>query len=254
MKVSVVTPIHNEFANIPELVARIEKTMEAWRSAHPGRDWEHLACDDHSTDGSLQLLKTLVARHPRLRPVLNRMRSGQTGGFQTGFDHAGGNVIVTMDADLQNLPEEIPLLIAPLEEGRLDLCNAIRTKRQHSGWLIAISKLGNVLIQWLMVCPVSDAASNFTALRASFTRDLKLIENDHRYLIPILVRRGMDPQRVGEISTRHEGRRHGASKYGALRKAFTGLPELLRCKKRLEAGFYDGAAQACHVHAEAATS
>jgi dolichol-phosphate mannosyltransferase len=239
VKVSIVTPIHNESANIPELVQRIEKTMEAWRAAKPGREWEHVPCDDHSSDGSLELLKKLAKQHLRLKPVQNPKRSGQTGGFETGFRHATGDIIVTMDADLQNQPEEIPNLVAPLEEGKLDLCNAIRMKRQHAGSLIAISKLGNILIRFLMTCPVSDAASNYTAMKASYTRDLKLIENDHRYVIPILVHRGMDPRRIGEIPTRHEARKAGASKYSGLRKAITGFPELLRCKKRLRTGFYD---------------
>ena len=239
MKVSVVTPIHNESKNIPELAARIEKTMEAWRAVAADRDWEHLACDDHSSDGSLELLQQLVKVHPRLRPIRNPKRSGQTGGFETGFRNATGDVIVTMDADLQNQPEDILLLLKPIEEGRLDLVNAIRTKRQHAGSLIAISKLGNVLIRMLMTCPVSDAASNFTALKSSYVRDLTLFENDHRYVIPICVRRGMDPARIGEVPTRHEARRHGASKYSAVRKAITGFPELLRCKRRLKNGVYD---------------
>jgi glycosyltransferase involved in cell wall biosynthesis len=239
MKVTIVTPIHNESANIPELVARIEKTMEAWRSAKSGRDWEHVACDDHSSDNSLSLLRELTGKHPRLRAVQNPKRSGQTGGFETGFRHATGDVIVTMDADLQNLPEEIPYLVEPIEQGRLDLVNAIRMRRQHGSSLIAISKLGNVLIRMLMSCPVSDAASNYTALKAGFAKDLHLIENDHRYLIPILIRRGMDPKRIGELPTRHEPRKHGASKYSAFHKALTGFPELLRCKKRIRSGFYD---------------
>jgi len=239
MKVSIITPIHNETSNIPELVERIEKTMEAWRALEAGRDWEHVACDDHSTDGSLEMLKDLAKKHPHLKPVQNPKRSGQTGGFETGFRNATGDVVVTMDADLQNQPEDIPLLLKPIEEGRLDLVNAIRTKRQHAGTLIAISKLGNVLIRLFMTCQVSDAASNFTALKSSYARDLKLVENDHRYLVPILVRRGMDPKRIGDANTRHEARKHGASKYSALRKALTGFPELLRCKKRLRKGVYD---------------
>ena len=218
-----VTPIHNESSNIPELVERIEKTMTAWCAEKTGRGWEHLACDDHSSDGSLELLKKLAEKHPHLKPVQNPKRSGQTGGFETGFRHATGDVIVTMDADLQNQPEDIPVLLNPIDEGRLDLVNAIRTRRQHAGSLIAISKLGNVLIRWLMVCPVSDAASNFTALKSSYAKDLTLVENDHRYVIPIFVHRGMDPKRIGEASTRHEARKHGSSKYSALRKAFTGF-------------------------------
>ena len=239
MFVSIVTPIHNEEANIPELVARIERTMETWRAARPGNEWEHLACDDHSSDRSLALLRELGSGHPRLRPVQNPQRSGQTGGFQTGITHARGDVLVTMDADLQNFPEEIPLLLQPLEEGRLDLVNAVRTQRQHARTLIAISKLGNVLIRGLLTCPVSDAASNFTAFKAAFAQGLKLIENDHRYLIPILVRRGLQAGRIGEVPTRHQARRQGASKYGAVRKALTGFPELLRCKRRIKTGFYD---------------
>lgn len=242
MKVSIITPIHNETSNIPELVDRIEKTMEAWRKLEAGREWEHVACDDHSTDGSMEMLKDLVKKHPRLKPVQNPKRSGQTGGFETGFRNATGDVVVTMDADLQNQPEDIPLLLKPIEEGRLDLVNAIRTKRQHAGTLIAISKLGNLLIRIFMTCPVSDAASNFTSIKASYTKNLTLFENDHRYVIPICVHRGMDPKRIGEVPTRHEARKHGASKYSAVRKALTGFPELLRCKKRLRQGVYDNKA------------
>ncbi|GMV79478.1 MAG: hypothetical protein AMXMBFR7_06620 [Planctomycetota bacterium] len=238
-KVSVLTPIHNEAGNIPELVERICATMEAWRAEQPAREWEHLACDDHSTDGSLELLQHLSARYPRLRALRNPVRGGQTGGFQTGFRHATGDTIVTMDADLQNYPEDIPKLLAPLEAGRLDLTNAIRMRRQHAAGLVAISRLGNWLIRMLMTCPVQDAASNFTALPAILAQGLELRENDHRYVIPILVRRGLDPRRIGDVETRHAPRKHGASKYRALRKAWSGFPELLRCRKRLKAGFYD---------------
>jgi hypothetical protein len=114
-------------------------------------------------------------------------------------------------------------------------------KRQHAGSLIAISKLGNVLIRWFMVCPVTDAASNFTALPGKLAKGLKLVsnDNDHRYVIPILVRRGLDPKRIGDVETRHAARKEGKSKYSALRKAITGFPELLRCRKRIKQGFYD---------------
>jgi dolichol-phosphate mannosyltransferase len=239
MKVSIVTPVHNEEASIPELVARITQTMEAWRGGHPAREWEHLPCDDWSTDGSLALLRKLAETNPRLRPVQNAKRAGQTGGFETGFRHATGDVVVTMDADLQNFPEDIPLLLAPIEEGRLDLTNAVRMRRQHNPLMIAISKGGNLLIRALLTCPVGDAASNFTALPAKLARGLTLVENDHRYIIPILVRRGLDPKRIGDVGTRHAARKHGASKYKVIKKAVTGVPELFRFRKRLKQGFYD---------------
>ncbi|MBI3827904.1 MAG: glycosyltransferase family 2 protein [Planctomycetes bacterium] len=238
-KVSIVTPIHNEEETIPELVERITQTMEAWRQREPGREWEHLACDDHSSDGSLALLKKLAEANPRLRPVQNPRRSGQTGGFETGFRHATGDYIVTMDADLQNFPEDIPKLLEPIEQGRLDLTNAVRMRRKHSLAMILISKGGNLLIHSLLTCPVSDAASNFTALPAKFAKDLTLLENDHRYVIPIFVRRGLDPKRIGDVETRHTARKHGASKYKVLRKALTGVPELFRFRARLKKGVYD---------------
>jgi glycosyltransferase involved in cell wall biosynthesis len=238
-KVSIVIPIHNEEENLPELMARVTKTLEAWRAARPGSDWECLACDDHSTDKSLSVLKKLAVASPRLRPLRNPKRSGQTGGFQTGFSHATGDTIVTMDADLQSYPEDIPLLLEPVEQGRLDLANALRVRRQHSRWLVAISRGGNLLIRLFLTCPVQDAASNFTALPARLVKDLTLVENDHRYLIPILIRRGLDPTRVGDVPTRHAPRKHGVSKYTVLRKALTGIPELLRFRRRLETGFYD---------------
>jgi dolichol-phosphate mannosyltransferase len=239
LKASILTPVHNEEASIPELVERIERTMEAWRTAKPGREWEHVACDDQSSDGSLALLKKLAESHPRLRPVQNPKRSGQTGGFETGFRHATGDIVVTMDADLQNFPEDIPLLLAPIEEGRLDLTNAVRMKRRHNPLMIAISRGGNLLIRMFLTCPVQDAASNFTALPAKLAKGLTLVENDHRYIIPILVRRGLDPQRIGDVETRHAARKHGASKYKVLKKAITGVPELFRFRKRLQHGFYD---------------
>lgn len=238
-KVSIVTPLHNEERNLEELVQRIAATLEAWRAARPGAEWEHLACDDHSTDGSLALLRKLAETNPRLRPLQNPRRSGQTGGFETGFRHAAGDVIVTLDADLQNYPEDIPLLLEPLEAGRLDLTNAVRLGRRHSLPMILISRGGNLLIRSLLTCPVSDAASNFTALPARLARELTLVENDHRYLIPILVRRGLDPGRIGDIGTRHAARKHGASKYKVLKKALSGIPELFRFRRRLKAGFYD---------------
>lgn len=238
-KVSIVTPIHNEEESIPELVERISATMEAWRKAAPGRDWEHLACDDLSSDGSLALLKKLAEANPRLRPVQNPKRSGQTGGFETGFRHATGDYIVTMDADLQNYPEDIPKLLEPIEQGRLDLTNAVRMRRQHSLAMILISKGGNLLIHTFLTCPVSDAASNFTALPAKFAKNLTLIENDHRYVIPIFVRRGLDPKRIGDVETRHTARKHGASKYKVIKKALTGVPELFRFRGRLKRGYYD---------------
>lgn len=238
-RVSIVTPIHDEEANLAELCNRIASTMEAWRSERAGTDWELLACDDASSDESLEVLRAIAKREPRVRPLSNLRRSGQTGGFVTGFAAASGDVVVTMDADLQVFPEDIPALLAPLERDERDLTNAVRVGRQHGAASIAISRLGNAALRLLLRVPVADAGSNFTAVRARFVRGLRLVENDHRYLVPILVRRGLDPARVADVPVRHAARRRGASKYRALEKAIGGAPELLRVRRRIASGFYD---------------
>jgi glycosyltransferase involved in cell wall biosynthesis len=238
--ISIVTPLHNEAENLPELVARVARTMAPWCASRPGADWELLACDDHSTDDSAAVLARLAQEEPRLRPLRNPRRSGQTGGFATGFANARGAIIVTMDGDLQVRPEDIPALLAPLERGERDVTNAVRVGRQHDLAMIAISRVGNAILRALTPCPVADAASNFTALRADLVRGLALIENDHRYLIPMLIHRGLDPDRVADVPLPHESRRRGASKYRALEKAARGAPEILRFRQRLRAGFYGG--------------
>jgi len=232
VKYSIILPIHNEAGNIPELITRLRATMDAYA----GRDnWEAIAVDDLSTDGSLAVLHQEVEQCPSLRVVHHTVNRGQTGGFETGFRHARGDIVVTMDADLQVLPEDVPLLLDKMSSG-YDLVNAIRKKRQHETLIRFSSRLYNLLMRLFFQSPVIDAASNFTATRTAYVRGLRLIENDHRYIIPIVRRRGA--RRIAEVRVRHEARKHGRSKYG-LSKAVSGTPELLRAWRRLRNGFYD---------------
>jgi glycosyltransferase involved in cell wall biosynthesis len=237
--ISIVIPVFNEAENLPELIERLSGTMEQWCAERTGSRYEILICDDHSTDASFALARTLTRDVPNLRALQNSKRSGQTGGFRTGFQEARGDTIVTMDGDLQVLPEDVPRLLSPLENDRLLLTNAVRAGRQHSVAIKAISSLGNSLLRLTVPCPVADAASNFTAFPAALARDLPLVENDHRYLIPILIRRGLPPQRIGDVEVRHEARKRGVSKYSATRKLLTGVPELLRFRQRWQSGYYD---------------
>lgn len=236
MKVTIVTPIYNEEENLRDLVERVRQVMEAWRAEHPGSDWEMLACDDCSTDGGPAILAELAAENPRLRSLRNPSRGGQTAALATGFRHASGDVVIAMDADLQVLPEDLPLLLAEIESGRAELVNARRVRRQHNWILRATSFLGNAAMRLLFRVPVRDAASNYMAVRTKYLKDLPLIHNDHRYLVPILMRRGVG--RIVEVDVRHEARRRGKSKYGIL-KGIDGLPEMIRAYLRIKRGYYD---------------
>lgn len=204
--------------------------------AYAGPDgWEALAVDDCSTDDSLAVLRREAARLPNLRVLAHDVNKGQTGAFETGFAHARAPIVVTMDADLQVLPEDVPRLLDAMARG-YDVVNAIRMKRQHEPLIRVSSRFYNLLMRLFFRSPVTDAASNFTAFRTEHVQGVHLVENDHRYIIPIAQRRGA--RRVTEVPVRHEARRHGRSKYG-LSKALTGTPELLRAWRRLQAGFYD---------------
>ncbi|MCX7804313.1 MAG: glycosyltransferase family 2 protein [Planctomycetota bacterium] len=236
MRVTIVTPIYNEEGNLRELADRVVKVMEAWRAGHPAADWEMLACDDCSTDGGPAILEELAAKNPRLRVLRNPSRGGQTAALAAGFRHASGDVVVTMDADLQVFPEDLPLLLAEIESGRAELVNGRRARRQHNCILRATSALGNAAMRLLFRVPVRDAASNYMAVMARYLKDLPLAGNDHRYLVPILMRRGV--RKIVEVAVRHEARRSGRSKYGLL-KGIRGLPEMIRAYFRMRRGFYD---------------
>jgi len=237
VKLTLVLPMHDEEGNVPELWRRVRDTLDGRARRLPGFTWEVIAADDVSGDRTPALLAALAKEDPRLRPVRHPERRGQTGGFDTGFRNATGHVVLTMDADLQNQPEDIDLLLDAMRDRDLELVNAVRRKRRHGILIRLSSRIYNLLMKLFFLCPVSDAASNFTAIDARFVRDLPLLWNDHRYLIPILQRRGL--RRVGEVETRHEERKAGRAKYG-VSKALGGFPELLRAWWRLHRGFYDG--------------
>ncbi len=237
--VSLLLPMHNEAACIPELIERSVRTLDLWQKERPAaRRFEILAVDDASDDGSRDVLAALAADDGRLRPIFLEHRSGQCGAFAAGFAAAEGDITVTMDADLQCFPEDIPFLVEPLESGLYDVCNAIRSRRRHAPGARFVSSLGLVLLRLMVQCPVQDPGSNFTAVRTHLVRGLPLLRNDHRYLIPILLRGGLEKRRVGELPLRHTSRTTGRSKYNTFRKALSGLPEILALKSRLRSGFY----------------
>lgn len=218
MHVSLIIPIYNERENIPLLHQQITAALEGWKHAY-----EILCVDDGSTDGSAERLRELAARDPRVKLVRFRRNYGQSAAMQAGIDHAAGDVLVTLDGDLQNDPADIPLLVARLEEG-YDLVHGWRQHRQDA-WLTRTfpSRIANWIISRTTGFPIHDLGCTLKAIRRDIAADLELYGEMHRF-IPILAH--WKGARCLEVVTRHHPRRFGRTKYG-LSRTFRVLLDLL---------------------------
>ena len=207
--VSIIIPIHNEQENIPFLHDELARTL-----CRIDRTYEVLLVDDGSTDGSYQQLVRVAARDVRFKVIQLRRNFGQTAAMQAGIQWASGDVIVTMDGDLQNDPADIPMMLDKIDEG-FDLVHGWR-KHRKDGWINRRlpSKIANLLISRLTGFPIHDLGCTLKAIRREIACDLELYGEMHRF-IPILAHvRGA---RCVEVVTRHHARQRGVTKYGISR-------------------------------------
>jgi glycosyltransferase involved in cell wall biosynthesis len=230
--VSIISPAYNEAGTIPELVMRVSKVMEKSNCS-----WEFLVVNDASTDNSRDVMRTLQKKYPSLRPLNHVRNSGQTACFSTGFREAKGDIVITMDSDLEVRPEDIPLYLERMK-GDIDVVNGIRTNRKHTFSINFASRIYNILMFLIFRTLTYDSASNFTAFKAGLVRNLKLTHNDHRYILPIVKRRGA--REIEEVIIHHDYRKAGRSKYKAIWKFVLGFFEILYAWYRIEVlGEYD---------------
>jgi undecaprenyl-phosphate 4-deoxy-4-formamido-L-arabinose transferase len=237
---TIICSIHNEEGNIPELTERIYQTLTAWGGIN---GWEVLLIDDASSDNSWGEIQAAAQKYPGFflghqHPV----RRGQKGCFMTGFHHAQGRVSVTMDADLQVLPEELPRILTPvLHQGYQVVCTYndplrdVYHKQRYDRSMVSF--IGNIFMRLLFSSPVRDAGGNFLAVETRFVRDVQLLANDQRYLLPISMRRGATL--ITEVGCEFAPRKRGKSKYNLWKKALLGIPEMFQLKMRLLRGVYD---------------
>ena len=206
--VSIVVPIYNEVENLPDLVARIGQAM-----AGQALSWELLAVDDGSTDGSRAQLRELAAATPWLRPVFLARNYGQSSALQAGFDRVRGRYVVTLDADLQNEPGDIPLLLERLEsDPDVDMISGWRKNRQDKALSRRLpSVLANRLISKFTNVQLHDYGCALKAYRREIIDRIRLYGEMHRF-IPSLARDA--GARITEIPVRHHARTRGVSKYG----------------------------------------
>jgi len=218
LDVSVVVPVYNEVESVPHLLEAIASTMKASELTY-----EIICVDDGSKDGSADFLKQQATERTDLKAVLLRRNYGQTAAMAAGFKYATGKAIVTLDADLQNDPADIPALLAKLDAG-YDLVSGWRKQRQDAALTRLLpSKIANKLIGMTTGVKLHDYGCSLKAYRSELVADMNLYGELHRFLPALAFIEGA---RIGEMPVRHHARRFGRSKYG-LWRTFRVLMDLL---------------------------
>ena len=218
--VSLVIPCYNEQENVPTLLSRVEASME-----QVGRPYEVLIVDDGSTDRTPHMLAEAKQTKPWLRVLRMAKNSGQSAGFEAGFAAAKGRYIATIDADLQNDPEEVPRLVKLLDESPdYDMITGWRKDRQDTNFRRWQSRQANKIRNWISQDNINDSACSLKIYKAETLRGLKLFNGAHRFFPALVKMRGY---RVLEVPVKHSQRFAGTAKYGFRNRAFRAFIDLL---------------------------
>lgn len=221
MDLSIIIPLYNEEASVAPLYNAVDQAVNKLNL-----DYEILFVDDGSKDNTLQVAQQLVDRDRRLRIIKFRRNYGQTPAMAAGIDHARGKVLVTMDGDLQNDPDDIPMLLQKLEEG-YDIVVGWRHNRQDKLITRKIpSRIANWIIGKITGVPIKDNGCSLKAYRASVIKNIPLYSEMHRF-IPAMT--SLAGTRIAEVKVRHHARQFGKSKYG-LSRIYKVLIDLLAIK------------------------
>ena len=215
-EISLVVPVFNEAENLPVLDREIREAM-----AVAGRSYEVIYVDDGSTDASPRLLSELARSDNRIRVVRQRRNSGQSAAFEAGFRHARGEIVVTLDADLQNDPADIPRLLEKMDGW--DVVSGVRSRRQDSWVRRVSSRVANRVRNRVTRDSVTDVGCTLRAMRAEYLRRIPVFNGMHRFL-PTLLR--MEGARVTEMPVNHRPRLHGQPKYNIRNRIWRALADL----------------------------
>jgi glycosyltransferase involved in cell wall biosynthesis len=209
MELSIVIPVYNEEENVEPLLNEIKSAVERL-----GKAYEIIIVDDGSKDRTFEILARLHQQEPHLRVVKLKRNFGQTAAMAAGLAHADGNIVVTMDGDGQNDPEDIPALLEELEKGN-DLVSGWRFCRQDSFMSRRLpSTVANRLISSTTQVKLHDYGCTLKAMRRDVAKNLKLYGEMHRFIPAIAYERGA---RVAELKVNHRPRLRGTSKYTVTR-------------------------------------
>jgi len=205
MDISVVIPLYNESPSLRDLFSALKAHLESL-----GKSYEIIFVDDGSTDDSFSVLEDLCDRYPDIQAVRLRRNSGKTAALLAGFAEAKGEIIVTIDGDLQDSPSEIPLLMGKLEEG-YDLVSGWKFERQDPFLRRIASKIFNQAVSFFSGVPIHDFNCGLKAFRRHVLPELVLYGEMHRFIPALAGWRGF---RIGEIKVKHFPRKYGSSKFG----------------------------------------
>jgi glycosyltransferase involved in cell wall biosynthesis len=207
MKLSLVIPVYNEENNLLFLHQAIHETMDSINY-----NWKIIFVDDCSADRSLALMKELAQKDPlHVEVIVFRRNYGQTAAIAAGIDHSDGDIVILMDADMQNDPSDIPIMLAKLDEG-FDLVSGWRKDRKDP-FLSRIlpSRIANALISWVTGVHLHDYGCTLKAYRREILNGFRLYGEMHRFIPAYAVASGAH---VAEIVVHHHPRKYGKSKYG----------------------------------------
>ncbi len=216
-ELSVVIPAYNEAENLAPLLTELELVL-----TETGRSYELVMVDDGSTDGTGEHLRVAAQRDSRIRPVRLLERSGQSAALAAGFMRVRGRIVITLDADLQNDPADLPALLAALEQA--DVVSGIRQGRQDTWVRLVSSRIANGTRRLVLGDHVTDIGCSFKAYRRAALEGLPFFTTMHRFLPALCAFRGA---RVVEVPVHHRARKHGESKYGVMNRLGRGLADLL---------------------------
>ena len=207
MKISLSIPVYNEREALTPLFEKVQRVMRA----HYGNDWEIIFVNDGSHDGSEKLLDDLASKNPEVKVVHFRRNFGQTAAMMAGFDFAQGETIIPLDGDGQNDPEDIPRIVAKLDEG-YEVCSGWRKDRQDNALQRNIPSIfANKLISIVSGVELHDFGCSLKAYRTEVIKGVRLYGEMHRFL-PIYAK--WHGARITELPVNHHARKTGHSKYG----------------------------------------
>ncbi|MBF9030558.1 glycosyltransferase [Rhodobacterales bacterium HKCCE3408] len=218
---SIVVPMHNEADNVAPLVAEIATACAGFP------DWELVLVDDGSTDGTAEAIHGLMTDRAWLRMVSHPTAGGQSAAVHSGVLAAKGDIVCTLDGDMQNPPAEIPKLVAPLmaetAPAMLGLVAGQRVRRQDTWSKRMASKFANRLRSWMLNDDTRDTGCGLKAFRRDAFLELPFFNHMHRYLPALFARAGYD---IAHVDVAHRERGAGASKYTNFQRALVGIYDL----------------------------
>ena len=218
---SLVVPAHNEEGNIEPLYLAIRPVMEGL-----GAPWELIIVDDGSSDGTYKVVEKLRQGDNRIKLIRFRRNFGQTAAWSAGFDHAQGKYVIVMDADMQNDPKDIPVMLKEMELKGYDVISGWRKNRKDKSYMNLLSKIGNAVHRSITGEKIHDHGCSLKIYKKEALYDLELYGEMHRYITALLSWKGF---KVGEVVVTHHPRHSGRTNY-SIRKKIKGFLDLVVVK------------------------